>query len=422
MSANGGAKLAKNINTEIKRVITCGVRWGATANSYADLMTVNGVCVLGTGSGGLDLFRHIKNGDLIALKDGRNIIALGKPRLSNKGETSTTKDICWKYFFLNILGLKLSKDQLEKKANHFEFSLDDEIDVITIEEWIMLDTPIYYPLVQSTVTIRDEEVKQECINRFNELGTSTQEYAKRQVEYSLKNAQHLFSQYMVMSNDDIRKATLSNELLSSINIVLNYDPENEIAKTMKDSIIKAKDNIAKAKEIIAEKDKIIEKKSDKLFTTYKKKADSLTTSNKTYEELFIITLLSFILLSSFYIYYISTLTITKEDLIIFIATRGLVVSSIILSVFWIARFLNKRIHENVYLIEEYEYRALIFESLQNLKGVFEQDIPDDLFRDIMNKIIENPAINLLKIKDKKSDETRLNTDDIVKLLSKTITK
>ena len=391
-------------DTGIDRVITCGVRWGATANSYADLMTANGVCILASEHGSIELFRSIEKGDLIALKDGRNIIALGKPKLSDEGKTLTKKNIFWLDLFRDTLNLRLSDDQLKEKASHFEFELSDRIDVITIEEWVMLDTPIYYPLVQGTVTIRDEKVKQDCINRFNELDTSTEKHEARQIDYYLKNAQHLFSQYSVMSDDDVKKAALSEELLSSIDIVLNYDPKNEIAKQMKSSIIKGSYLVTAFL------------KSKNLSTTYNDKAEKLKTNNYFYIIPFIVTLAIFI---GYSVYHIKTFDITsipKDILIVFIVTKGFIASSMILSVFWVARFLNRRIHENVYLIEEYEYKALIFDSLQNLKVVFEKDIPDEVFQNIIEKIIENPAINLLKIKDKKSDETRLTTDDLLKLL------
>ncbi len=388
---------------EIKRVITCGARWGSTANSYADLMTANGVCILASEHGSIELFRSIEEGDLIALKDGRNIIALGKPVLNKDRKALINQNKKWKDFFQFSLDLKLSQEELEDKANYFDFALGDEIDVITIEEWIMLDTPIYYPLVQGTVTIQDEYVKQECINKFRELSASAGEYETRQIEYLLNDAKKMFSEYMVLPDNFVEKAILSEELLKTINSVLKYDPENEMATKLKDSI--------------AEKDKLLETKIEKLADTYNKKADSLKESNCRYIYFFIVILLSFAIISFNHVVTFDINSITRDNLIVFIVTKGFIASSMILSVFWIARFLNKRIHENVYLIEEYEYKALIFNSLQNLKDVFGKDNADEVFKNIIEKIIENPAVNLIKIKDKKSDISLANIKEITETLN-----
>ena len=390
-------------NTGIDRVITCGARWGESANSYKDLMLNNGVCVLASGHGSIGLFRSIGEGDLIALKEGRKIIALGKPKLNIHSKTAERHETNWLDFLNNTLKLNLSTEQQEAKEAEFGFSVYEEIDVIIIEEWVILDTPIYYPLIQGTVTIRDEAVKKECIKRFNELGTNTKEHKTRVIEYHLKNAQHLFSQYSVMSDDNENKAPLVKELLNSINIILTYEPENKIAKQMNDSINKI--------------DPLLKANSKELSKIYNRKANFLLLNNIVYIVFFIATLVVFIYYSFCHITTFDINSITRDNLIVFIVTKGFIASSMILSVFWIARFLNKRIHENVYLIEEYEYKALIFDSLQNLKVVFEKDIPDDLFRDIMNKIIENPAVNLLKIQNAKSDISHKNIKEIAETLN-----
>ena len=390
-------------DTGIDRVITCGVRWGATANSYADLMTNNGVCVLATNHGSKNLFRSIGEGDLIALKDGRNIIALGKPLIIDNSITARLNNTTWKGFFNNTLNLNLSAEQLDEKEKEFGFSVYEEIDLIFIEEWLILDTPIYYPLVQGTVTIRDEYVKQECINAFNGNRISPEEYIVREVSSNLNKAQLLFSEYMVIPNTDIRKINMLDELLGSIDIVLNYEPDNEIVKKMKISITK--------------KDQQIEEKSKELAETYKKKANLLLASNVVYIIAFIATLSVFIGFSTDHIKTFEITSIPKDILIVFIVTKGFIASSMILSVFWVARFLNRRIHENVYLIEEYKYKALMFDSLQNLKDVFGEKNADEVFKNVIEKIIENPAINLVKIKDKKSDITLKNIKEIAETVN-----
>ena len=395
-------------DTGIDRVITCGVRWGSTANSYADLMTANGVCILASEHGSIELFRSIEEGDLIALKDGRNIIALGKPKLSDEGKTLTKKNVFWLDLFRNTLNLRLSDDQLNEKASHFEFELMDRIDVITIEEWVLLDTPIYYPLVQGTVTIRDEYVKQECINRFNKLSTSTEEYIVRETNYNLKNAQYLFSEYTATSDDDKNKKTLLKELLNSLDIVLNYDPENKIAKNLKESI--TTDGF------------LMTKSSKDLVDVYDHKAKSLRKINWRYTIAFITTLVVFMVLSVLYIISDYTSNITSENLKVFIFTKGIIISSIIASIIWLARFFNKRVHENVYLIEDYEHKSLIFGSLQNLKDVFVDEITPDVFRDIITKVIENPAINLLKIKDTKPHKVEIDLKEVVKKVASELPK
>ena len=404
-----------NTDTKIKRVITCDIRWREVTNSYADLMISNGVCILGAGNRGTELFRSMWDGDLIALKDGINIIALGRPKLNNNQSAIIEKNTTWKGFFDKSVEPKLSDEQQEQKANYFNFSLTDKIDIIFIEKWVLLNTPIYYPVMQSTVTIRDKDVKDECIKRFIKPSKSAEEYKTEQINYYLENALHVFSQYTVISNDDVRKAPLSEELLNAIEIVLNYDPENKIAKTMKESISKNKESISKKDKII--EDKEIKIKSKELADTYNKKADSLKESNCRYIYFFIVILLSFAIISFNHIATFDINSIAKDNLIVFIVTKGIITSSMILAVFWIARFLNKRIHENVYLIEEYEYKALIFNSLQNLKDVFGEERADEVFQKIIEKIIENPAVNLIKIKDKKSDISLANIKEIAETLN-----
>ena len=388
-----------NTDTDIKRVITCGVRWGDSANSYKDLMIENGVCVLATSNRGIGTFLSIGDQDLIALKDGRNIIALGKRKLN-----SNIRKGNWNGFFDQYLEQKITYEQQEKKASYFAFSLDDTIAMIDIEEWLVLDTPIYYPVMQSTVTIQDEYVKQACIDTFNGKRITLEESIARQIDASLKNAQLLFSEYMVMPNTDTGKASLLEKLLGSIDIVLNYEPDNEIAKKMKESI--------------TEGGYLISTKSRELSNIFNSKARSLKWSNYIYIPLFILTLLTFIIIAACYVKTFDINIITKDNLIVYVVTKGFIISSIILSVFGIASFFNKRIRENVYLIEEYDYKALIFESLQNIKDVFDEKKTEEVFNSMINKIIENPAVNLLKVKDKKSDLTLKNIKEVAKILSK----
>ena len=390
---------------EIKRVITCGVRWGEYANSYAGLMIDNNACVLADSNKGINTFISISDQDLIALKDGHNIIALGKRKLN-----SNIRKGNWNGFFDQYLEQKITYEQQEKKASYFAFSLDDTIAMIDIEEWLVLDTPIYYPVMQSTVTIRDEKVIKDCINRFNELGTSSEQYISRQISFNLEKAQHLFSQYSVMSNDDDdeSKAPLVKDLLSSINVVLNYEPENEIAKQMKESITTG--------------GYLVSKSSKDLVNVYSGKAKSLRKLNRRYTIAFITTLVVFMGLSVLYIICDFTSSINNNNLIVFIFTKGVIVSSIIASIFWLARFFNKRVHENVYLIEDYEHKSLIFGSLQNLKNVFADEMTPDVFRDIINKVIENPAINLLKIKDTKPHKIEIDLKEVVKKVASELPK
>ena len=363
----------------INRVITCGVRWGAYASSYAELMTNNGVCILGYGNRGTELFRTTQKGDLLALKDGRNIIALAKPKLDENEET-ILEEITWGDFFNNYSEQKLSEEEKKEQAKKFGFLLNDKIDVITIEEWVLLETPIYYPIIQSTVSIKKEEAKKECINRFNETNVTSEEYKKRQIDFNLKKAQGLFSEY-TETKDDNEKLKLSSEILDSVMIVLRYDANNEIAKKIKFGI---------------SQDISLEESTGNLSEIYKNKSKKLKLTNVFYIIAFIITIVAFITLAVCYIKNFDISNITKDNLIVFILTKGTIVSSIIASIFWLARFLNRRIHENVYLMEEYEYRALMFDSLQGLKDAFGEDLPSDVFSNIVNKVIENPAVSLMK--------------------------
>ena len=173
----------------------------------------------------------------------------------------------------------------------------------------------------------------------------------------------------------------------------------------------------KMKISITKKDQQIEEKSKELAETYKKKANLLLASNVVYIIAFIATLSVFIGFSTDHIKTFEITSIPKDILIVFIVTKGFIASSMILSVFWVARFLNRRIHENVYLIEEYKYKALMFDSLQNLKDVFGEKNADEVFKNVIEKIIENPAINLVKIKDKKSDITLKNIKEIAETVN-----
>ena len=389
----------------INRVITCGVRWGAYANSYAELMTNNGVCILGYGNRATELFRTTQKGDLLALKDGRNIIALAKPKLDENEETIKAEEITWGDFFNDYSEQKLSDNEQQQKADYFGFLLEDIIDVITIEEWVLLETPIYYPIIQSTVSIKKEEIKNECINRFNETNVTSEEYKKRQIDFNLKKAQGLFSEY-TETKDDNEKLKLSKELLDSIDVILRYDSKNEIANNLKDSIMTTY---------------LVPKRTNKLSKIYKDKSKKLKLTNFFYIGFFIITILAFITFSICYIKNFDISNITKDNLIVFIFTKGTIVSSIIASIFWLARFLNRRIHENVYLMEEYEYRALMFDSLLDLKDVFAKEMTKGILKNIVNKVIENPAVALMK-KNKGNKKDIEYLEKLIKTILRNIPK
>ena len=134
---------------EFKRVFSCGVSWGGGRKkpSYFEEFKKYNAAILGSYNRRIEYFRDLKVGDLIAAKDGFNIIAIGEV-------TSVSENYCtWK----DLID--------EKKANHYGVSLEDEIDIIKVNKWIELKKTIEYKL-QGTGIIRDEETVKKCNNIY----------------------------------------------------------------------------------------------------------------------------------------------------------------------------------------------------------------------------------------------------------------
>lgn len=132
---------------ELKKVFACGVSWGNEKPSYFEEFKKYNAAILGSYNRRIEYFRDLKVGDLIAAKDGFNIIAIGEV-------TSVSENYCtWK----DLID--------EKKANHYGVSLEDEIDIIKVNKWIELKKTIEYKL-QGTGIIRDEETVKKCNNIY----------------------------------------------------------------------------------------------------------------------------------------------------------------------------------------------------------------------------------------------------------------
>ncbi|AFR71874.1 hypothetical protein B2904_orf2551 [Brachyspira pilosicoli B2904] len=133
---------------ELKKVFACGVSWGNEKPSYFEEFKKHNSAILGSYNRRIEYFRDLKVGDLIAAKDGFNIIAIGEV-------TSLSENYCtWK----DLID--------EKKANHYGVSLEDEIDIIKVNKWIELEKTIEYKL-QGTGIIRDEETVKKCNEVFS---------------------------------------------------------------------------------------------------------------------------------------------------------------------------------------------------------------------------------------------------------------
>ncbi|WP_239662072.1 hypothetical protein, partial [Brachyspira hyodysenteriae] len=103
---------------KLKKVFACGVSWGNEKPSYFEEFKKYNAAILGSYNRRIEYFRDLKVGDLIAAKDGFNIIAIGEV-------TSVSENYCtWK----DLID--------EKKANHYGVSLEDEIDIIKVNKWI----------------------------------------------------------------------------------------------------------------------------------------------------------------------------------------------------------------------------------------------------------------------------------------------
>lgn len=133
---------------ELKRVFACGVSWGNGKLSYFEEFKKHNSAILGSYNRRIEYFRDLKVGDLIAVKEGFKIIAVGEV-------SSVSEEYCtWK----DLID--------EAKANHYGMSLEDEVDIIKVNKWIELEEPIIYQNIGSGI-IKHEETVKKCNEVFS---------------------------------------------------------------------------------------------------------------------------------------------------------------------------------------------------------------------------------------------------------------
>ena len=99
---------------------------------------------------------------------------------------------------------------------------------------------------------------------------------------------------------------------------------------------------------------------------------------------------------------------TEEELMAFLITKTTITITITMIIFWVAKFFNRRIHENVHLIEEYEHRALLLDTFDLLTAsVNTEEHKKEILDKILIALIENPTKCLNKKKVDKSPTTEV---------------
>ncbi len=138
----------------IRKIHTCGCKWGNGNISYAELFLEKGLAILGEGAHGIDSFREITTDCLIALKDGHSILALGI--VNSEVKRGTWRDL------LN-----------EKDIDRFNVGADGNINYYEIKHWIPIKD-VTYETQSGANWIQDNKV-------HNELMGFYQNYRKEQV-------------------------------------------------------------------------------------------------------------------------------------------------------------------------------------------------------------------------------------------------
>ena len=156
------------------------------------------------------------------------------------------------------------------------------------------------------------------------------------------------------------------------------------------------------------------KERKRLAEDFYKKANQLKLEKNIVTNSFLglISLLIIVLLLIFFFFPVKTLT--SDQILIFIFTKVTVSFTIIMSILWIARFYNRRIHESVHLIEEYEHRALLFESFDNIKDILSEEMEKEYFQKMLGAIVETPTYALHR---KKADKIPTELIELAKIIS-----
>ena len=290
-----------------QKIITCGVRWGSGNLSFADeILLEHGIAVLSQTNRAASLFDNIQKDDMVALKDGYKIIALSKPGVGIG--TCTWGNIISQY----ISSDKSIQENLSKK---YSFGLDHVVSYVEVEEWRLVNPPIYYPSRQASVTIQQKDIVEECMNRFNSF-----------------------------SEEDLKQQQQQQDIKEEINKIKN---------------------------------------------SFSDKAKVLKEKNKTYTTLFFVTVIVYLVFLIGLFIFSGKLNISTPLDYLIKATLSITITTI---VFWIAKFFNRRTHENVHLIEEYEHRSILWDTLELFQSTIDCPIhKNELRHKIVSALVENPT-------------------------------
>ena len=301
-----------------QKIITCGVRWGSGNLSFADeILLEHGIAVLSQTNRDSSLFDNIQKDDMVALKDGYKIIALSKP-----GEgigTCTWKDVISQY-------ISSDKTIQEELSDKYSFALDHVVSYLEVEEWRLMDPPIYYPSRQASVIIHQKDIIKECMDRFNSF-----------------------------SEDDKQQQQEAYE-----------QQQQEQEEQQKQ-----------------------QKQINKIKNRFSDKANALKDENENYKNLFFITVGIYLFFLIGLFIFSGALNISTPLDYLIKATLSVTITTI---VFWIAKFFNRRTHENVHLIEEYEHRSILWDTLELFQSTIDcEEHKKELRHKIVSALIENPT-------------------------------
>lgn len=241
-----------NEKEDIQNIITCGIRWGTGNPSYQKLSLDNNIAILGGENKHFKIPpKDTKSGILIALKDGFNIIALGMYK-------DKSAEIKWTEVFDTYIiseNRKYTEEEKVELANKYHFNLEDSVITIEVEEWVILDPPIYYPNRVSTVNIRQDPIIEKCNNRFKQKQLDTEQHNEKLVQFNIQTAQGLLNTLNSEDNKDNKKRNILADALELVENALKFDSTNTEATNLKNAIesnpIFKKEQITKKRDTIS---------------------------------------------------------------------------------------------------------------------------------------------------------------------------
>lgn len=343
-------------NTLSKKVFTCGVRWGNGATSFKDILLDHSIALLGVEANNANSFSRIKKGDLIVIKDGYNIThvaeALSIPKKKTWGSISNVD------------------------FDKYDFDTNTEIYIVAVLMWL---------------DIRNKNIRIQSIDTgFQSQNTDinvkiAQEYNKLLQD---KSIELLRKQALILRDRAFEDA---EEKLKS------FDERYNSFDTLYTSLEK---KYQEKLQPLEEKLKIQEWSG-----FYKEKIGNLNKTN--FENKFHISVcinIGIVILGIVIQFIPNIWNITLPDLLRIIL--GVSFFSISLFMLWITRYYNRRLHEVIHFIEEYDHRRIVLDMYQFFK--------DDLGTDTVilhNLIISSPS----KILEKKNKNDATPIDDLTKI-------